>query len=68
MRARLLLVCAVTLTAMAGAAFIQFIPNLAENVSKAAPWAVYGLVLLAVISLAPRGIAGLGNRIRSILR
>ncbi|MFH1633089.1 MAG: branched-chain amino acid ABC transporter permease [Chloroflexota bacterium] len=46
------------LGAMFGAIFIQFIPNLADSISKAAPWAVYGGVLLAVIAVAPNGIAG----------
>ena len=41
-----------------GALFIQFVPNIADDISKAAPWAVYGLFLLAFIFLAPRGIAG----------
>jgi branched-chain amino acid transport system permease protein len=46
------------LGAILGAIFIQFIPNLADNISKAAPWAVYGGVLLVVITVAPSGIAG----------
>jgi branched-chain amino acid transport system permease protein len=41
-----------------GAVFIQFVPNIADDISKAAPWAVYGLFLLAFIFLAPGGIAG----------
>jgi branched-chain amino acid transport system permease protein len=41
-----------------GALFIQFVPNIADGISKAAPWAVYGLFLLAFIFLAPGGIAG----------
>ena len=41
-----------------GALFIQFVPNIADDISKAAPWAVYGLFLLAFIFLAPGGIAG----------
>mgnify|MGYP006195709007 CR=1 FL=1 len=28
-----------------GAVFIMFVPSFAESVSKAAPWAVYGVVL-----------------------
>ncbi len=42
-----------------GALFIQFIPNIADEISKAAPWAVYGLFLLAFVFLAPKGVAGL---------
>lgn len=41
-----------------GAIFIQFMPRLAEEVSKAAPWAIYGVALLLVVYLAPGGIAG----------
>jgi branched-chain amino acid transport system permease protein len=46
------------LGAMIGAIFIQFIPDLAESISKAAPWAVYGGFMLVVITVAPGGIAG----------
>ncbi|UCD68796.1 MAG: branched-chain amino acid ABC transporter permease [Betaproteobacteria bacterium] len=42
-----------------GAIFIQFVPNIADEISKAAPWAVYGLFLLAFVFLAPKGVAGL---------
>lgn len=41
-----------------GALFIQFIPNIADEISKAAPWAVYGVFLLVFVFLAPRGVAG----------
>ncbi len=41
-----------------GAAFIEFIPNLADNVSKAAPGAVYGLILIAMLFLMPQGAGG----------
>lgn len=41
-----------------GALFIQFIPNIADEISKAAPWAVYGVFLLAFVFLAPKGVAG----------
>lgn len=45
--------------AIYGALFIQYVPNLAEQVSKAAPWAIYGLALIAVTLAMPRGVAGL---------
>ncbi len=38
--------------------FIEFVPNLAEKVSKAAPGAVYGVILIAVMFLMPAGAAG----------
>ncbi len=41
-----------------GAAFIEFIPNLADKVSKAAPGAVYGVLLIAVMFLLPAGAGG----------
>ncbi|NIO41229.1 MAG: branched-chain amino acid ABC transporter permease [Burkholderiales bacterium] len=41
-----------------GAIFIQFVPNIADEISKAAPWAVYGVFLLAFVFLAPKGVAG----------
>lgn len=42
-----------------GAAFIVFVPNISENISKAVPWAVYGVLLIAVVFLMPTGVAGL---------
>jgi branched-chain amino acid transport system permease protein len=43
---------------LVGAAFIEFVPNLADKVSKAAPGAVYGVILIAVMFLIPGGIGG----------
>ena len=45
--------------AIMGALFIQFVPNIAEEVSKAAPGAVYGLILIAFMFLLPGGLASL---------
>ncbi len=44
--------------ALFGAVFIEFIPNLAEQVSKAAPGAVYGVILIACMYLIPSGVGG----------
>jgi branched-chain amino acid transport system permease protein len=44
--------------AIFGALFIQFIPNVADHLSKSAPWAVYGVFLVAFMYLMPMGIAG----------
>jgi branched-chain amino acid transport system permease protein len=44
--------------AILGAFFIQFVPNWAQDISKAAPWAIYGIFLIAFMYLMPRGIAG----------
>ncbi len=41
-----------------GALFIQFVPNVADRISKAAPWAIYGLAMLAFVYLMPSGVAG----------
>jgi branched-chain amino acid transport system permease protein len=44
--------------AIYGAIFIQFIPNIADQISKAAPWAIYGVVLIAFMYAMPTGVAG----------
>jgi branched-chain amino acid transport system permease protein len=44
--------------ALFGALFIQFVPNIADELSKAAPWAIFGAVLIAFIYLMPSGVAG----------
>jgi branched-chain amino acid transport system permease protein len=44
--------------AIYGALFIQFIPNVADNISKSAPWAIYGFFLLAFVYAMPTGVAG----------
>lgn len=41
-----------------GALFVQFVPNLADSVSKAAPGAVYGVLLIAMLFLMPQGAGG----------
>ncbi len=44
--------------AVYGAIFIQFVPNIADQISKAAPWAIYGVFLLGFMYLMPVGVAG----------
>lgn len=44
--------------AIFGALFIQFIPNIADHISKSAPWAIYGFFLLAFMYAMPTGVAG----------
>src|SRR5262249_4966099 len=44
--------------AIFGGIFVQFIPNIAESISKAAPWAIYGVLLIGFMYLMPLGIAG----------
>ena len=41
-----------------GGLFIVFVPNVAEQISKAAPWAIYGIFLIAFMYLMPSGVAG----------
>ena len=42
-----------------GALFIQFVPNIADQISKAAPWAIYGAFLIGFMYVMPSGVAGL---------
>jgi len=44
--------------AIYGALFIQFVPNIADEISKAAPWAIFGLFLIGFVYVMPMGIAG----------
>ena len=44
--------------AIYGALFIQFVPNWAQDSSKAAPWAIFGTFLIVFMYVMPRGIAG----------
>jgi branched-chain amino acid transport system permease protein len=43
--------------AIYGAFFIQFVPNLAQDISKAAPWAIFGIFLIVFMLVMPGGIA-----------
>jgi branched-chain amino acid transport system permease protein len=44
--------------AIFGALFIQFVPNWAQEISKAAPWAIFGIFLIVFMYVMPHGIAG----------
>jgi branched-chain amino acid transport system permease protein len=44
--------------AIYGALFIQFVPTWAQDISKAAPWAIFGAFLILFMYVMPRGIAG----------
>ena len=50
-----------------GALFIQFVPNVADEISKAAPWAIYGIVLIAFMYVMPTGVAGFVRIVRGRL-
>lgn len=53
--------------ALYGALFIQFVPNIADQISKAAPWAIYGVFLIGFMYLMPSGVAGLIRLVRQRL-
>jgi branched-chain amino acid transport system permease protein len=42
-----------------GALFIEFMPNFADQISKAAPDAIFGIFLIALMYLMPKGAIGL---------
>ena len=46
-----------------GAAFVEFLPVYAQQVSKQAPSVVYGVALIAIMLVAPTGFAGLLRRL-----
>jgi branched-chain amino acid transport system permease protein len=50
-----------------GAAFIALVPDFASKISDAAPWALYGVLLIAVMMLMPAGVAGLVRSARARL-
>jgi branched-chain amino acid transport system permease protein len=49
--------------AIFGALFIQFVPNWAQDISKAAPWAIFGVFLIVFMYVMPFGIAGAIRRL-----
>lgn len=51
--------------AIYGALFIQFIPNVADQISKAAPWAIYGVFLIVFMYVMPTGVAGFIRIVKS---
>jgi len=59
--------------AIVGGFFIEFVPNFANDISDAAPWAIYGLTMLLFMYVMPRGVVGtlgpwLGHAIPSLDR
>jgi branched-chain amino acid transport system permease protein len=44
--------------AIFGGLVVEFIPNVADSISKAAPWAIYGIFLIGFMYLMPSGVAG----------
>jgi branched-chain amino acid transport system permease protein len=54
--------------AIYGALFIQFVPNISDEISKAAPWAIFGVFLIGFIYLMPSGVAGAPRALAARLR
>jgi branched-chain amino acid transport system permease protein len=54
--------------ALYGALFIQFVPNIADEISKAAPWAIFGVFLIGFVYLMPTGVAGAVRMLLARLR
>lgn len=44
--------------AIFGAIFIQFVPSIADQMSKSAPAAIYGILLIVLMYLMPTGVMG----------
>jgi branched-chain amino acid transport system permease protein len=44
--------------AIVGGFFIEFVPNIANDISDAAPWAIYGVAMLLFMYAMPRGVVG----------
>lgn len=53
--------------ALVGAAFVQVVPNYAEQISKSAPWAIYGGLLVLAIYLCPGGCAQIWKSLSTAL-
>jgi branched-chain amino acid transport system permease protein len=54
--------------AIFGAIFIQFVPNVADEISKSAPWAIYGVFLIVFMYLMPVGVAGMLAKVWGSIR
>lgn len=54
--------------AIFGAIFIQYVPNIADQISKSAPWAVYGVFLIGLMYLMPTGVMGMLRLVGARLR
>jgi branched-chain amino acid transport system permease protein len=50
--------------ALFGAVFVMFVPQLANVLSKSAPWAAYGVVVIAFVFVLPGGVMEMLVRVR----
>ncbi len=55
------------LGALFGGFFVQFLPTIAESISRAAPGVIYGAILILFLFALPEGVAGLLRRIATRL-
>ncbi|MFC4118792.1 branched-chain amino acid ABC transporter permease [Nonomuraea zeae] len=52
-----------------GGLFVMFVPSISQDINDAAPGVIFGLLIIAVMYVAPTGLAGLAGRlIRKIPR
>lgn len=54
--------------AIIGAAFILFVPNFAEDISKGLSGAVYGIIMILLIYMMPSGAGGIVSSALRVLR
>ncbi len=54
--------------AIFGAIFIQYVPNISDQISKSAPAAIYGVLLIALMYLMPMGVMGMLHKLWARLR
>ena len=54
--------------AIFGGIFIQFVPNIADEVSKSAPAAIYGVLLIGLMYLMPTGVMGGSHAVGALAR
>jgi branched-chain amino acid transport system permease protein len=46
-----------------GALFVMFVPGISQDINDAAPGVIFGLLIIAVMYVAPTGLAGLAGRL-----
>ena len=54
--------------AIFGAIFIQYVPNIADQISRSAPAAIYGILLIGLMYLMPTGVMGMVQKVWTRLR
>ncbi|AQQ03857.1 hypothetical protein B0E33_09860 [Roseibium algicola] len=51
--------CSPLIGPLLGAVFIVLVPNMTEEIWQGGSWAVYGGVIIAIMAIQPRGLAGM---------